>query len=136
MRYMTNIKVRYNETDQMGVVYHGNYFTWFDIGRTGFLGSIGLPYDQLEDDGVLLPVIEANCKYKKPAKYGDELIIIAELAKLKGIRIQFDYEIYRKKDNTLLAEGYTLHAFVDKELKPMNIKKKHNNVWKLLKENS
>lgn len=136
MRYMTNIKVRYNETDQMGVVYHGNYFTWFDIGRTGFLRSIGLPYDQLEDDGVLLPVIEANCKYKKPAKYGDELIIIAELAKLKGIRIQFDYEIYRKKDNTLLAEGYTLHAFVDKELKPMNIKKKHNNVWKLLKENS
>ena len=134
MEYKTEIKVRYNETDKMGVVYHGNYFAWFDIGRTGFLGSIGLPYWELEDEGIFLPVIEANCKYKKPAKYGDEVIIIAKLAKLKGIRIQFDYELYRKSDNTLLAEGYTCHAVVDKNLKPMNFKRKYNEIWNLLKE--
>ena len=62
MEYTTSIKVRYKETDQMGVVYHGNYFTWFDIGRTEFLKKLGLVYSQLEEKGVLLPVIEANCK--------------------------------------------------------------------------
>lgn len=135
MENKTNIKVRYNETDKMAVVYHANYFSWFDIGRTDFLRSIGLSYSGLEDAGILLPVIEANCKYKKPAKYDDDIIIVAEMGKLRGVRLQFNYKIIRKEDGELLAEGYTLHAFVDENLKPMNLKKKYREVWDILKEN-
>ena len=127
------IKVRYNETDQMGVVYHGNYFTWFDIGRTDFFRKTVMSYGELEDKGILLPVIEANCKYIKPAKYDDEIIIATKLSNLKGVRLKFEYTLYRKRDNILIGEGYTVHAFVDKELKPINFKKKYNEIWKLLK---
>lgn len=132
MENITSIKVRYKETDQMGVVYHGNYFTWFDIGRTEFFRNMGMVYTELEDDGVLLPVIEANCKYIKPAKYDDEIIIITKLSSLKGVRLKFQYTLYRKEDNILIGEGYTIHAFVDKELRPINFKKKYREVWELL----
>ena len=132
MENRTSIKVRYKETDQMGVVYHGNYFTWFDIGRTEFFRDLGMVYTELEDEGILLPVIEANCKYKKPAKYDDEIIIITKLSRLKGVRLKFQYTLYRKEDNILIAEGYTIHAFVDKELRPINFKKKYKEVWELL----
>lgn len=134
MEHTTSIKVRYKETDQMGVVYHGNYFTWFDIGRTEFLKNLGLLYSQLEEKGILLPVIEANCKYIKPAKYDDEIVINAKLVMLKGVRLKFQYTLYRKEDNILIAEGYTTHAFVDKNLMPINFKRKYNEVWKLLEE--
>lgn len=132
MENITSIKVRYKETDQMGVVYHGNYFTWFDIGRTEFFRNMGMVYTELEDDGVLLPVIEANCKYIKPAKYDDEIIIITKLSSLKGVRLKFQYTLYRKEDNILIGEGYTIHAFVGKELRPINFKKKYREVWELL----
>ena len=79
----TSIRVRYQETDQMGVVYHGNYFTWFDIGRTEFFRNMGMVYTRLEEEGILLPVIEAQCRYIKPAKYDDEIIINTKLVKLK-----------------------------------------------------
>lgn len=134
MEHTTSIKVRYKETDQMGVVYHGNYFTWFDIGRTEFLKRLGLVYSELEEKGILLPVIEANCKYIKPAKYDDEIIISTKLTKLKGVRIKFQYTLYRKEDNVLIAEGYTSHAFVNKDLIPINFKKKYNEAWKLLEQ--
>ncbi len=133
MENRTSIKVRYKETDQMGVVYHGNYFTWFDIGRTEFFRSLGMVYAGLEDEGVLLPVIEANCKYIKPAKYDDEIIIITKISELKGVRLKFEYTLYKKEDNILIGEGYTIHAFVDKNLKPINFKKKYREVWDLLK---
>ena len=134
MEYKTSIIVRYSETDQMGEVYHGNYFTWSDMGRTGFFNNLGLAYGKLEENGVLLPVIEANCKYIKPAKFEDEIIINTKITKLKGVRLEFQYSLYRKQDNILIAEGYTRHAFVDKGLAPINFKKKHNEVWELLKE--
>lgn len=134
MEGTTIVRVRYRETDQMGVVYHGNYFTWFDIGRTEFFRNIGKLYRDLEKEEVLLPVIEANCKYIKPAKYDDEIIINTKLVKLKGVRLEFHYTLFNKKDNTLIAEGYTVHAFVDKDLTPINFKKKYREVWNLLGE--
>lgn len=118
----------------MGVVYHGNYFTWFDIGRTEFFRSLNMVYGQLEENGVLLPVIEGNCKYIKPAKYDDEIIISTKLVKLKGVRLEFEYTLRKKKDNTLIAKGRTTHAFVDKDLKPINFKKKYREIWELLGE--
>ncbi|MBU5438436.1 acyl-CoA thioesterase [Tissierella sp. MSJ-40] len=135
MEHITSIRVRYKETDQMGVVYHGNYFTWFDIGRTDFLrNTMDISNKALEEKGVLLPVIEGHCKYIKPAKYDDEIIIKTELVKLKGVRLEFQYKLFRKEDNILIAEGYTTHAFVDKELTPFNFKKNYKEMWEILQK--
>ncbi|RKD33413.1 acyl-CoA thioesterase [Thermohalobacter berrensis] len=130
----TNIRARYSETDQMGVIYHANYLNWFEIGRTEFFRKLGKDYRELEEENVLLPVIDVGCKYIKAAKYDDEIIIKTKLVKLKGVRLEFNYEIIRKEDNVLLAEGYTKHAFVDKQLKPINFRKKYKDIWNKLKE--
>ncbi|RKD25241.1 acyl-CoA thioester hydrolase [Caminicella sporogenes DSM 14501] len=127
------IRVRYGETDQMGVVYHANYYTWFEVGRSEFFNSLGYTYKKLEQEGIILPVIESFCQYIKPAKYYDEVIIRTKISYLKGVRIAFSYEIIRKNDNVLLARGKTVHAFVDKNLKPVKIKKANEKVWTLLK---
>lgn len=129
----TVIRVRYAETDQMGIVYHSNYFVWFEIGRTEFFRSFNLDYKGLEDEDVLLPVIDVGCNYIVPAKYDDEIIIRTKLSSIKGVKIEFGYEIYRKRDDVLLAKGFTKHAFVDKNLKPINFRKKFKVLWEELK---
>lgn len=134
---MTNetvIRVRYAETDQMGVVYHANYFSWFEVGRTEFFRAFDMDYRALEENDVLLPVIDVGCKYIISAKYDDEVIIKTRIKDLKGVKLHFVYELYRKSDSTLLAEGYTIHAFVSKQLKPINFKKKFSSVWEKLNE--
>ncbi len=128
------LKVRYAETDQMGVVYHGNYYTWFEVGRTGFFNSLGYSYKNLEDDGIILPVIESSCKYIHPAKYYDDIIVRTSLLKLKGVRLTFNYQIIRKSDGKLLAEGKTVHAFVDKNLKPVKIKRFKKDMYDMLEK--
>ncbi|MGO1368622.1 MAG: acyl-CoA thioesterase [Senegalia sp. (in: firmicutes)] len=134
MKNKCTIRARYSETDQMGVIYHANYFNWFEIGRTSFFRSLGYDYKKLENQGVLLPVIDVGCIYKISAKYDDEIIIETYVQKLKGVRIKYGYNIIRKEDNILLAKGYTLHAFVDKELNPINFKKKYNELWNSLND--
>ncbi|MBS4537394.1 acyl-CoA thioesterase [Clostridium sp. D2Q-11] len=134
MSYKTTIRARYSETDQMGIIYHANYFNWFEVGRTEFFKNLGYSYKQLEELGILLPVIDVGCKYKISAKYDDEVIIETWIDKMKGVRIEFNYNIIRKSDNALLAEGHTIHAFVDKDLKPVNFKKKYNDLWSKLYE--
>ncbi|SNS90295.1 acyl-CoA thioester hydrolase [Anaerovirgula multivorans] len=129
------IRVRYQETDQMGVVYHGNYFTWFEIGRTTFLREMGYSYKDLEKENIMLPVVEVKCNYKEPARYDDEIIVEAKIKELKGIRITFEYNIIRKLDEKLLATGTTIHAFVDTNLKPVNFKKTHIDMYKALINN-
>ncbi len=128
------VRVRYQETDQMGVAYNGNYYTWFEVGRTEFFRSLGYTYAELEENGVILPVISSNCEYKIPAKYDDELFIKTKIKSLKGVRLEFNYQIIRKLDEILLAQGNTVHAFVDKSMKPVNFKKSNPEVWKLLSE--
>lgn len=125
----TIARVRYGETDQMGIVYHANYFIWFDIGRTEFFRALGMTYKELEEQNVLLPVIDVGCKYLVSAEYDDEIIIRTSIGKLKGVKLRYDYEIIRTGDNKLLAEGYTEHAFVDKDLKPINFKRKFRDIW-------
>lgn len=134
MENSTTIRVRYKETDQMGVVYNGNYFTWFEIGRVEFLRSLGIRYLDLEKMGVYAAVAEAYCKYIRPAKYDDEIVIKTKIKRLTDVRLEFEYSLYRKEDNELLATGYTVHAFVDKDIKPINLRKKHEDIWELLKE--
>ncbi|MHB8173076.1 MAG: acyl-CoA thioesterase [Nitrospirota bacterium] len=110
-------RVTYAETDKMGFVYYGNYLTYFEIGRTELIRSFGRPYSDLENEGFCLPVIETSCKYLKPARYDDLLTIRTEISEFKGVRMGFKYEILR--DGEKLAEGTTLHAFVDRQGKPV-----------------
>lgn len=115
----SRIRVRYAETDKMGVVYHANYFAWFEVARIEMLDALGVPYKGLEDEGYLLPVIEANAHYLQPARFDDVLEVRCRIASLPRLKIHIDYEVYRGED--LLATGHTLHAFVNekgKVLKP------------------
>lgn len=111
------VTVRYAETDMMGVVYHGNYFPWFEIGRTTLLKEMGLSYRQLEEEGYRLPVLEVAAKYLRPAVYDDTLTIVTTLSERPLLRIRLTYEV--RRGNELLATGHTVHAFIDREGKPV-----------------
>jgi acyl-CoA thioester hydrolase len=111
------INVRYSETDMMGIVYHGSYLPWFEIGRTTLLKEQGLSYRDMEVAGYRLPVLEVSVKYLKPALYDDTLTIITTLAEKPVLRIQLSYEVYRGGE--LLATGQTSHAFIDREGRPV-----------------
>ncbi|MSU69723.1 MAG: acyl-CoA thioesterase [Opitutaceae bacterium] len=111
------VTVRYAETDMMGVVYHGSYLPWFEIGRTTLLREIGLPYRQLEADGFRLPVLEVAAKYLRPAVYDDTLVIVTTMREKPLLRVRLDYEVFRGVE--LLATGYSLHAFIDLQGKPV-----------------
>lgn len=117
----TNLRVRYAETDKMGVVYHANYLVWFEVGRSNLFRELSLPYTELEKQGVGLAVVEANCRYRKPAHYDDELVIVTEIKNMTARGITFVYLIYH--DNTLLAEGKTVHVFLNSEGRLADIRK-------------
>lgn len=124
----TEIDVRYQETDQMGVVYHANYLVWFEIGRTKLIEQLGFSYADMESKGVLLPVIDARLNYKKPATYGSTVFIETILRKYEGVRMRYDYTIKSENDD-ILVKGYTKHAFVTKDsFKPIQLRK-INNHW-------
>jgi acyl-CoA thioester hydrolase len=122
MPVTTQVRVRYAETDQMGIVYYANYLVWFEIGRVELLRSLGLAYSQLETEHeCILPVVEATCRYRAPARYDDEILIETRPALLRGSVIKFAYRIYRKanqegKERELLAEGETVHVVCDDQL--------------------
>lgn len=125
----TKITVRYAETDQMGIAHHSNYFVWFEVARTEFIKISGINYQEIETQGVLLPLIKAECEYKFPAKYADDLIIKISVSQYTKVRISFDYQIIKPKDNQIIAIGQTQHAFVDRNLKPLNLQKRHPKIW-------
>ena len=112
------VRVRYAETDKMGIVYYANYLVWFEIGRTDWLRDTGWTYRAMEEDGIQLPVIEAHCEYRQGARYDDEVEIRTRAQKLSPVRIQFDYEAVRRADGAVLATGYTVHATIDRQGRP------------------
>lgn len=116
----TEIRVRYADTDQMQFVYNGKYLEYFEVGRTEMLREIGLPYNILEKNSFQLPVLEAYVKYKSPAYYDDVLIIKSTLKDFPSVKIKIEYEILKKDNNELVAEGYTVHAFINKENKKLS----------------
>lgn len=120
---LTTLRVRYQETDQMGVVYYGNYFTWFEVGRTELFRATGLPYTALEEQGIYLPVAHAECTYKNSCKYDDVVTIVTVVEKLTAVRIQFHYRVLGD-DGRVFAHGSTTHAFVDAGGRPVNMSKK------------
>ena len=106
------VRVRYAETDQMGIVYHSHYAVWFEIGRTEFCRAAGLPYRELEDSGLLIPVIGLECKYRRPARYDDPLRVRTTLPELSGRGLRFDYDVV-DQEGLLMADGSTRHIFAD-----------------------
>src|SRR4051812_43272134 len=110
----TAIRVRYAETDKMGIVHHANYLVWFEIGRSEICRAKGFSYREMEEkDDSLMVVAEAYCRYKSPAFYEDELTIRTKVEEVRSRSMRFLYQVYRDSDQTLLAEGETLHVFTD-----------------------
>lgn len=119
------IRVRYAETDGMGVVYYGNYLTWFEVGRTDLLRQLGESYREIEEnERIHLPVIEARCRYHKPARYDDLVDIVTRASRPSRARLQFDYELSRAQDGVLLASGTTLHVAVGRDGRPCRLPQK------------
>jgi acyl-CoA thioester hydrolase len=121
MPVTTHVRVRYAETDQMGIVYYANYLVWFEIGRVELLRSMGLDYSKLENDhSLILPVVDAHCRYRSPARYDDEILIETRPSLLRGSVLKFDYRILRKavkgEEPEVLAEGETVHVVCDAKL--------------------
>jgi acyl-CoA thioester hydrolase len=117
----THVRVRYSETDQMGVVYYANYMIWFEVGRTDLLRAAGWSYREMESEGYALPVIEAHCEYRQSAKYDDEIEIRTGGTWLSPVRVRFDYQVVRTRDACVLAGGHTIHAALDPEGRPRRL---------------
>jgi acyl-CoA thioester hydrolase len=118
----SQVRVRYAETDSMGVVYYANYLTWFEVGRTDLLRQLGESYREMEErEKIHLPVVEAHCRYHKPARYDDVVQIVTRASRPSRARLQFDYELSRAEDGVLLASGSTLHVAVDRDGKPCRL---------------
>jgi acyl-CoA thioester hydrolase len=117
----STVRVRYAETDQMGVVYYANYFVWFEVARADLLRTLGWSYREMEHAGVSLPVIEAQCAYRRPAKYDDELEVRTEGRIVSPVRMEFTYQVRRLKDGDVAAEGRTVHAALDARGRPCRI---------------
>lgn len=131
----TILRTRYGETDQMGIIYHPNYYVYFEMGRTQFLREeVGISYKDLEALGVMLPVTETHCKYRVPAKYDDELTVKTSVKEITVARISFSYLLFRNSDGVLLAEGETGHAFANGNGKAINMKKYNSELFEKMKK--
>ena len=131
----TSIRVRYAETDQMGVVYYANFFVWVEVGRVELLRQLGFHYKQMEiDDDCHIPVVEANCRYKSPARYDDHLLLETSVLTLRRSVIKFGYRLFRAESDgartSLLAEGETTHVTVNRSLHKVPLPQKYVAVLK------
>jgi len=118
---VSTLRVRYAETDKMGVVYYANYLVWFEVGRADLLRSLGWSYREMELAGVSLPVIEAQCTYQRPARYDDEIEIRTAGRMLSPVRMEFEYEVIRRQDAAIAATGKTVHAALDRSGRPCRL---------------
>ncbi len=132
MKSETEIIVRYAETDQMKVVHHSVYPVWFEAARTDYMEKAGYPYTRIENEGIMLPLSHLECDFKEGARYGDRILIKTSIKKLSPVRLEIKYKAFRKSDNILLAEGETVHAWTDNNLKIINLKKQMPELYKLL----
>ncbi len=113
IKHITEIRVRYADTDQMKVVYHAKYLEYFEVGRSALIRSLGMPYSELEARGILLPVVEVFAKYRKPARYDDLLLIEAVVTEIPQATLKIEYRICLDSEKNSIAEGYTVHSFLN-----------------------
>jgi acyl-CoA thioester hydrolase len=129
----TRVRVRYAETDQMGVVYHANYLVWFEVGRVELMRQMGLNYKDMErEEGCGIAVVEVNCRYRCPARYDDELLIRTRVTGARGPVVKFGYEVVREADGMLLCEGGTVHVVVGKDMKKRAMPEKYAERFRVL----
>lgn len=127
----TRLRVRYAETDQMGVVYHANHFIWFEVGRVELLRQLGFSYRDMEEkDQCFIAVVDARCRYKAPARYDDEVTVRTHLKNVRESVIHFAYELIRTDDGVLLAEGETVHIVTDAEMKATALPAKYMSAFR------
>ena len=127
----TRLRVRYAETDQMGVVYHANHFIWFEVGRVELLRQLGFNYKDMErDDDCYIAVVDARCRYKAPAHYDDEIVVRTYLKNMREKMIHFGYELVRVGNGDLLAEGETTHIVANAEMQPRTLPEKYVSIFR------
>ena len=128
-----SLRVRYAETDQMGVAYHSNFFIWMEIGRVELMRSLGFDYKQMEvQDDCHLPVVDARCRYKSPAHYDEEILVRTELRNVRGSLIHFGYVLMRQSDGTLIAEGETTHIVVNARMEKRSLPERYRAAFEAL----
>ncbi|CEH31675.1 thioesterase [Aneurinibacillus migulanus] len=132
--FETTVRVRYQETDQMQVAYHANYLVWFEVGRTEMIRQMGFSYRRFEDLGFMLPVTEANVKYKRSARYDDEVLIRTRVNHCEGVRLVLGYEALLLPDRELLASGETHHVWTSLDLKPVRLERRAPELYALMKQ--
>ncbi|MWV44017.1 YbgC/FadM family acyl-CoA thioesterase [Paenibacillus sp. HJL G12] len=148
--YEASVRVRYQESDQMGVVYHANYLNWFEIGRTEMIRELGITYRSMEDQGVLLPVIDLDMKFSQPARYDDEITIFTRMTSFSKLRIGYAYEVRRLSEEErrqlgqkrllegpelpgeLLVSGSTRHVWVNRQWQPVRLDKSAPDLYEAL----
>jgi acyl-CoA thioester hydrolase len=127
----TRLRVRYAETDQMGVVYHSNHFIWFEVGRVELLRQLGFSYRDMEsEDDRYIAVAEAKCRYRAPVRYDEEVLVRTELLNVRDSVVHFGYELRRAQDGALLAEGETTHIVTDRQMKIVALPEKYLKVFR------
>jgi acyl-CoA thioester hydrolase len=133
----TRVRVRYAETDKMGVAYHSNFVIWFEVGRVELLRQLGFEYSQMEqEDNCHIPVVDLRVRYKAPAQYDDEIVIRTVLKNARTLLLHFSYEVVREADRTLLATGETMHIIVDDKFERRPLPEKYMNAFSGNKQNS
>lgn len=128
----SHIVVRYAETDQMGIVHHSNYPVWYEVARTDLIKQMGMTYTELEQQGLILPLVGLQSKYISAAYYEDRLIVEAALKKVTGVKMEIEYAVYREDDERPINVGKTVHALVGRNLKPVNVKKEFPDIYQKL----
>ena len=122
-------KIIYYETDKMGIIHHSNYIRFFEEARCALLEKAELPYNLMEEKGIMSPVLGVSCKYKQHVTFGDIIEIHTYIKEFSGVKFTVGYEIYNKKNNVLCVSGESNHCFTDSNLKPLNLKKHHYDVY-------
>lgn len=125
----SEIVVRYAETDQMGVAHHAVYPVWYEVARTDYIKLVGMTYTEMENAGVMMPLIELKCKYAGAVHYEDKLTVCVNISLLTPVRIEFEYTIYKNGEAKPINSGSTMHAWVNKNMHPVNIKKYHPEIY-------
>ncbi len=127
-------KVQYYETDAMQIVHHSNYIRWMEEARLDHMGHVGLAYDAMEDRGIIIPVLSASCEYKAAARYGETVKIFSEMEKFNGLKFSVIYRITSEDESVVHAIGKTSHCFLNKDMKPVNIKKEAPYIYEYFKK--
>ena len=129
MKQFFERNINYYETDKMGVVHHSNYIRFFEEARCQFLKDANLPYDMLEEKGIMSPVLGVSCKYKRHVTFGDTIQIETSIKEFSGVKFTVQYKVYNKNTGELCVEGESNHCFTDSNLKPLNMKKHHPDIY-------